>query len=222
MAIASLVLGILAIPSLGCFLVGAVVAIVLGIVALNRANRDPRNYGGKGFAIGGIVAGALSLVILLPFAIIAAIAIPNLMRARYQANEAMAIGDLRTYISAQAAYQSASGGVYGSLECLHAPSGCIQGYPETAPTFLDGELASLVNKGGYRRSFHPGRATASDMTTPAYESYAVVLEPLQPGRTGRRTFCGDATGVICFTGEPPAPVPVDGACPPPPACRPLP
>ena len=63
LAIASLVIGILSLPTLGCLGVGAVLSIVLGIMALVRAGRDPREYGGRGFAIGGIVASAISLVV---------------------------------------------------------------------------------------------------------------------------------------------------------------
>ena len=59
LAIASLVIGILSVPTLGCLGVGAVLSIVLGITALVRAGRDPREYGGRGFAIGGIVASAI-------------------------------------------------------------------------------------------------------------------------------------------------------------------
>ncbi|HXY38472.1 MAG TPA: prepilin-type N-terminal cleavage/methylation domain-containing protein, partial [Vicinamibacteria bacterium] len=47
------------------------------------------------------------LIVVAIIGIIAAIAIPSLLRARISANEAATIGDTRTVISAQAAYQSA-------------------------------------------------------------------------------------------------------------------
>jgi prepilin-type N-terminal cleavage/methylation domain-containing protein len=50
------------------------------------------------------------LIVVAIIGIIAAIAIPSLLRARVSANESAAIGDIRTVISSQAAYHSASGG----------------------------------------------------------------------------------------------------------------
>ena len=62
------------------------------------------------------------LIVVAIIGIIAAIAIPSLLRARVSANEAATLGDIRTVISAQAAYQSANGGFYeGGLDCLTAP-----------------------------------------------------------------------------------------------------
>ena len=56
------------------------------------------------------------LIVVAIIGIIAAIAIPSLLRARVSANESATIGDIRTVISSQAAYQSANGGWYDSDE----------------------------------------------------------------------------------------------------------
>ena len=61
------------------------------------------------------------LIVVAIIGIIAAIAIPSLLRARISANEAGTIGDIRGVISAQAAYASATSGFYGELPCLAAP-----------------------------------------------------------------------------------------------------
>ena len=58
------------------------------------------------------------LIVVAIIGIIAAIAIPSLLRARVSANESATIGDIRTVISAQAAYQSANGGWYDRLAQL--------------------------------------------------------------------------------------------------------
>src|SRR5260370_4422365 len=64
------------------------------------------------------------LIVVAIIGIIAAIAIPSLLRARVSANESATIGDMRTVISAQAAYQSSNAGFYdGKLTCLVKPSG---------------------------------------------------------------------------------------------------
>ena len=70
------------------------------------------------------------------------------------------IGDIRTVISAEAAYQSANGGYYGPLECLAAPATCL-------PALLRADLPRARRsrrptvKNGYRRTFHPGPAVAA-------------------------------------------------------------
>src|SRR5438045_6791050 len=69
------------------------------------------------------------LIVVAIIGIIAAIAIPSLLRARVSANEAGAIGDTRTVISGEAAYQSANSGFYGQITCLATPTTCIGGYP---------------------------------------------------------------------------------------------
>src|SRR3989440_814718 len=75
------------------------------------------------------------LIVVAIIGIIAAIAIPSLLRARVSANEAGAIGDTRTVISSEAAYHATNSGYYGNLTCLATPSTCISNY--TGPTFLD-------------------------------------------------------------------------------------
>ncbi|HEY8186087.1 MAG TPA: DUF4190 domain-containing protein [Pyrinomonadaceae bacterium] len=65
LAVASLVLGIISITLGWCCSFGiltAPVAIVMGIVALVQIKNDPMKYGGKGFAIGGLVTGGLYIV----------------------------------------------------------------------------------------------------------------------------------------------------------------
>src|SRR5262245_45678021 len=97
------------------------------------------------------------LIVVAIIGIIAAIAIPSLLRARVSANEAATIGDIRTVISAQAAYQSANGGFYtGNPLCLNDAVPCIPNYPASAPTFLDSQLANTLPKSGYNRTVENG------------------------------------------------------------------
>ena len=67
--------------------------------------------------------------------IVAAIAIPGLLRARMAGNEASAIGSIRAMSSAQATFASTHEGRYGTLECLTVPSSCpsADGTVSTAP-----------------------------------------------------------------------------------------
>jgi type IV pilus assembly protein PilA len=214
MAIASLVLGILS-PLLACILVGfvtAIVGLILGIMAMVKANRAPGVYGGKGAAIAGTILSGLTLVAL---PVVAAIAIPSMLRARVAANEAGTIGDIRTVISGEAAYQSANAGFYGTLTCLNQPAQCIPSY--SGPEFLDAQLASGADKSGYKRTFHagpsPSGAGAEARSPSSMESFAYTAVPVQHNQTGTRGFCGDSTGRICQTMDGSEPPVVNGQCP---------
>jgi prepilin-type N-terminal cleavage/methylation domain-containing protein len=146
------------------------------------------------------------LIVVAIIGIIAAIAIPSLLRARVSANESATIGDVRTVISAQAAYQSANSGFYeGDASCLVNPSGgtCIPSYPTVAPTFLDSQIAALTAKSGYERSLEPAgnipTCAGATCSTLADSGFAYVASPVNVGQTGVRGFAGDASGVVCFS-----------------------
>ena len=145
------------------------------------------------------------LIVVAIIGIIAAIAIPSLLRARVSANEAATLGDMRTLISAQAAYQSANSGLYdGALSCLIQPSNvtCIPSYPSNAPIFLDSLLASQGSKSGYNRSFQQGPAVGVIPPTSSpssRSSYRYDATPTNVGQTGVRGFAADFSGRICFS-----------------------
>jgi prepilin-type N-terminal cleavage/methylation domain-containing protein len=144
------------------------------------------------------------LIVVAIIGIIAAIAIPSLLRARVSANESATIGDIRTVISGQAAYQSANAGWYdGNITCLSSPStGCIPNYPTNAPTFLDSAVVSLLPKSGYSRTFEAGPQPSplNAMQSPSsLASYAYLATPVNNGQTGVRGFGGDSSGVLCFS-----------------------
>jgi type II secretory pathway pseudopilin PulG len=214
-AVASLVLGILSLPTIGLLGVGAMAAVVLGVVALVKARNAPGEYGGSGLAIAGIVLAALSIVVM-PFiiGIVAAIAIPSFLRARISANESAVIGDIRTVISAEAAYQTVNGGYYDRLECLAEPAGCIPAY--SGPAVLNPEVARAATKNGYRRVFHDGPAVSprpAAVSPTSMTSFAYVGVPDQKGTTGVRAFCGEASGRICYRVDGLMPEDLPGACP---------
>ena len=145
-------------------------------------------------------AGAASVLMMVAIiGIIAAIAIPSLLRARVSANEAGTIGDVRTVVSAEAAYEARAGS-YGPLECLASPAqpGCIEGYGPGEPTFLDATLADASVKGGYRRTFVRGRSKATPLNPRGLSSYCYGAVPQQPGQTGVRSFAADETGRLCY------------------------
>ena len=157
-----------------------------------------------------------SPVVVFCLALAVVPAAPQSDEALIERNEAAAIADLRTFMSAEAAYQTVNGGFYDEPGCLHRPSDCIPGYPAEAPTFLDAAIAGLTIKDGYGRAFSSKQLSPKpgpDVSPSSAESWAVILWPDKPGKTGRRIFCGAADGVICFTRDGSTPKFVGGRCP---------
>jgi prepilin-type N-terminal cleavage/methylation domain-containing protein len=164
------------------------------------------------------------LIVVAIIGIIAAIAIPSLLRARVSANESATIGDIRTWISAEAAYQSSNAGFYDSEPvCLVNPNGCIATYSTTAPTFVDSQIASMTAKSGYDRVMGtnagsppaiPGGASGSSTGAVVF-----IATPSAQDKTGVRGFAGDTSGIICTCGTGCAPdnsgggvTPATGTC----------
>jgi len=143
------------------------------------------------------------LIVIVIIGVIAAIAIPSLIRARVSANEAGCIGDIRTVLSAETAYRSANAGHFDVLTCLSQPGvGCIPNYSPAAPTFLDPRVAVLGTKSGYARFFTPGPATAplpANASPSSIDAFVYGGTPATPDRTGVRGFGGQEEGRICYT-----------------------
>jgi type IV pilus assembly protein PilA len=141
------------------------------------------------------------LIVVAIIGIIAAIAIPSLLRARVSANEAAAIGDTRTVLSAEAAYQSAASGFYGDISCLSGPSQCIPSYG-SGPTFLDASITGLGVRIGYQRAFTMTASTVATGLTGALDLFCYGAKPSVPNRTGVRSFGGEFGGIIGVSSDP--------------------
>jgi hypothetical protein len=66
MAIASMVLGILSIPSCCCAFIGtplSIAAVVLGIVAMQKIKAEPQSWTGQGMAVAGIACGGVGILL---------------------------------------------------------------------------------------------------------------------------------------------------------------
>ncbi len=134
------------------------------------------------------------LIVVAIIGIIAAIAIPSLLRARMSANEAGMIGDIRTVISAEAAMQSANSGFYSNIACLSAPAACIIGY--VGPTFLDPSLAvPATTKSGYARTFTPVAAVTGTDAAGDLNAFCYAGSP-SSNQGGVRAFGGDSSGIV--------------------------
>jgi hypothetical protein len=96
LAVASLVLGIISIPTLGLLGVGAITALVLGVIALKRIKKEPAIYGSKGMATAGIITSAVSLLLIAGFGMVAAIIAPRVIQGLEGRRETAALESLIT------------------------------------------------------------------------------------------------------------------------------
>ena len=204
-AIGSLICGILFF-----FFPVAIVAVVLGHLSLSDIRKSAGRLTGQGVAIAGLILGYMGLSVI-PILIVAAIAIPNLLRARMAANETSAVESLRKITTAEVSYSTLyqngyapslyalGAGIGNKADCNHAAlidyaltsaekDGYLFIYTLDAP--VDGSIAGLSHE-----------AVANGCTTPGGPSYSVVAQPLKPGATGQRSFYTNATGTIRYSTE---------------------
>jgi len=132
------------------------------------------------------------LIVVAIILIIAAIAIPNLLRSRISANEASAVVSLRTLNTVEITYNTSypTAGFACTLGALGPPSGNTAAN-SAAAGLIDSNLAS-GSKSGY--SF---TVACVGSGTPAV-NYQSTAAPVSPGVTGQRYFCSDASGVIKY------------------------
>jgi len=132
------------------------------------------------------------LIVVAIILIIAAIAIPNLLRARMAANESSAVGSLRTIASTNTQYYSSyATGYPAALANLGTGAGvCIA---TAAQACLLDAVLTTGTKSGY--TFVTAGNSPVGVIKTGFEANGT---PLDAGITGQRAFCADQTGVIRF------------------------
>ncbi|MCL4523518.1 MAG: DUF3352 domain-containing protein [Acidobacteria bacterium] len=131
--------------------------------------------------------------------VVAAIAIPNLLRSRIAANEASAVGNLRSVNTAQVVYATSYPQRRFALNLAALgpdPRGADTESREHA-NLLDDTLAnpSCTGEAWCVKSGYRFRLTAVCKLGQC-EEYVVVAAPVTPGTTGTRSFCSTSDGVI--------------------------
>ena len=128
------------------------------------------------------------LIVVAIILIIAAIAIPNLLRARMAANESSAVSSIRTINTAEITYSSSYPTV-GYAPTLSALGGIAPCSPsQTAACLIDSVLAG-GNKSGYN-------FTATGSGGPPSTMYYATAVPITVNQTGIRSFCSFEDAVI--------------------------
>jgi prepilin-type N-terminal cleavage/methylation domain-containing protein len=128
------------------------------------------------------------MIVVAVIVIIAAIAVPNLLRARLAANESAAVGALRTISSAQHTFQGSTGadvdgdgiGEYGTLVQLS----------NAVPAYVDDVLGGGSKSGYFFAVTLAGNPLQDEVL------WEATAFPMNKGRTGNRTFYIDESGVI--------------------------
>lgn len=119
------------------------------------------------------------LLVVAIILIIAGIAIPNLLKSRIAANESAAVNSLRSITTAQISYFISHNGYSADLDTL-------------GPTGAD-LLPDTISAAPYQ---HSGYQFATTGTTTSFTANSV---PVDPGRTGVRSFCTDTPSALYFS-----------------------
>jgi type IV pilus assembly protein PilA len=138
------------------------------------------------------------LIVVAIILIIAAIAIPNLLRARIAANESSAAASTRTIATSAVSYSTSypTVGYPASLAILGpADAGCTAGPAVTNACLVDFALgsASVTAKSGYKFTF-----VGSDAVGGANQQYTTDGNPASQNTTGVKEFCGAEDNVVRF------------------------
>jgi prepilin-type N-terminal cleavage/methylation domain-containing protein len=139
------------------------------------------------------------LIVVAIILIIAAIAIPNLLRAKISANEASAVGSMRTIVTGEISYAAAGWtngtqpiGYSVNLSDLGGTGGCNPP-SSTATCLIDPVVANAsvatAAKSGYWFTY---------TQTNAGQGFTLTGQPAAVGQTGVRYFFADGSGVIRF------------------------
>jgi prepilin-type N-terminal cleavage/methylation domain-containing protein len=132
------------------------------------------------------------LIVVAIILIIAAIAIPNLLRSRMSANQAAAASTVRNMNNSEAAYIAEFGGAVGYADTL-IKLGPGATCDLTHACLIDSVLACLSQpclKSGYNYFLVSGSSGFP------YSDYTITATPVRWGATGGINYCGPEDGII--------------------------
>lgn len=138
------------------------------------------------------------LIVVAIISIIAAIAVPGLLRARMTGNETSAIASLRVTTASQVSYSATwgNGGYASSYQILGTPP------TGTTEAFISPDLghAPPISKAGYAFTLGPGAGSVTGPNdgagNPTVTSWLATAVPQTPGTTGTRAFAVNAGNTV--------------------------
>ncbi len=131
------------------------------------------------------------LIVVAIILIIAAIAIPNLIRSKMAANEASAVASLRTINTGEVTYNNTYPNTFATLAQL-GPGGATCTTPSSATACLIDNLLANATAAATAKSGYIFNVLATPTT------YTTEAEPATPGSTGTRGFCSDQNLVLFY------------------------
>ena len=159
-----------------------IVAIIFGHLALSEIRKSAGRLTGEGMATAGLIMGYIGAAAVPIILIVAAIAIPNLLRARMAANESSAVFSVRKITTAQITHQVA-----------HPESGYACSLSAISDTEISDTILRTGQENGYRFEI---RSCAPDTEGVPKVKYQLVAYPTSVNQTGMRAFCTDESAVI--------------------------
>jgi prepilin-type N-terminal cleavage/methylation domain-containing protein len=132
------------------------------------------------------------MIVVAIISLLAAIAIPNLLRARHNANEAAGIAALRTISTACESYRAAQTPTSYPANLLLLST--------EVPPYIDAGLASATAIGTAKQGYYFVYLWVNA------NQYTCFANPAVPGTTGTRIFFCDESGVIRLNSEAGAPI----------------
>jgi len=138
------------------------------------------------------------LIVVAIILIIAAIAIPNLLRARMAANESSAVASIRTINTAEITYQSTypTVGFAPALVNLGGALGVACIPSSTTACLIDSVLANNGNPANSGKSGYKFSTGAGTVAGGVNVGYAIVGQPITINQTGIRAFCSEEDAVV--------------------------
>jgi len=138
------------------------------------------------------------LIVVAIILIIAAIAIPNLLRARMAANESSAVSSLRTINTGEITYQStySSVGYAPALSNLGGALGVACAPSSTTACLIDSVLANNGNPSNSGKSGYMFSTGAGTVGSGVIVGYTVLATPMTQNVTGIRAFCAEQDAVV--------------------------
>jgi hypothetical protein len=201
-AIASMVLGIASFVLCLSFFSG-IPAVIVGHISRSKIKKSGGRLKGDGMALAGLILGYISF---LSIPILAAIVIPNVLRARISANEAAAASTVRTINTTQITYSTTYPEQGYARDLATLGGNCTSGTAEHA-CLLDSQLGQAnctagvwCQKGQYKFTISSNCAPArfgeqQQGTDNACSEYVIAATPIN-SNAGRRSYCSISDAVI--------------------------